>query len=149
MANENDKLGFDPLAWMKEDAGDNAHPLGLQVDVLTDSFNAIAPKAELLVSRFYEELFKRYPDVVPLFVNTTSEKQQQKLLAALKLVISNLNNVDVLAKALTELGARHQTYGAEAGHYGAVASTLLDVMREIAGEAWTEQVHKAWSHALE
>ncbi|MDH5446346.1 MAG: globin domain-containing protein, partial [Gammaproteobacteria bacterium] len=149
MANGSDSLGFDPLAWMKEGADPATHPLGLDVNLLTASFEAVTPKAEELVARFYEELFNRYPDVVPLFSNTTPEKQQQKLLAALKLVINNLNNIDVLSNTLTELGARHQGYGAEAGHYGAVASTLLDVMQEIAGDAWTDDINKAWSHALE
>ena len=66
----------------------------------------------------------------------------------LKLVAGNLNNVDVLAKALTTLGARHQGYGAVAAHYGAVASTLIDVMKELAGDAWTNEIEAAWVHAL-
>ena len=163
------KLGFDPLAWMSEEqeadmpnapkkesahqgnkdsAKTEAHPLGLNVPVLTKSFNLLAPKADLLVERFYEELFDRYPEVVPLFKNTEPKKQQQKLISALKLVINNLNNVDALAKALTAMGARHEKYGAVAGHYEAVAATLLDVMQELAGRAWTKEVQDAWSHAL-
>lgn len=127
---------------------EDPHPLGLNVSVLEASFNLLEPQAELLVERFYDELFKRHPAVEPLFANTTPKKQQQKLLAALKLVIANLNNVDVLAKALTEMGARHQGYGAEPDHYVAVTSTLLDVMQELAGEAWTDEIQTAWSDAL-
>jgi len=149
VAADKEKLGFDPLAWMKEGAGSSAHPLGFNVELLENSFNVIAPKLDDVVTRFYEELFSRYPEVAPLFSNTTPEKQQRKLSAALKLVINNLDNVDALTRALTELGAKHQAYGAEAGHYGAVASTLLDVMKAQAGDAWTDDVHKAWSHALE
>lgn len=149
MAVDKEKLGFDPLAWMKEGAGSSTHPLGLNVELLENSFNMIEPKLEDVVARFYEELFARYPEVVPLFSSTTPEKQQRKLSAALKLVINNLDNVDALTRALTELGAKHQAYGAETGHYGAVASTLLDVMKAQAGDAWTDDVHKAWSHALE
>ena len=124
------------------------HPLGLDVETLTNSFNLLAPQGEVLVAKFYEELFSQYPDVKPMFANTTPEKQQQKLLAALGLVVDNLNNVDVLAKALKELGIRHQKYGAEPAHYQAVAATLLNVMRELAGSAWTQQVHDAWTQAL-
>ena len=36
-------------------------PLGLDVETLESSFNLLAPQAETLVARFYEELFKRYP----------------------------------------------------------------------------------------
>ncbi|MDH5409514.1 MAG: chemotaxis protein CheW, partial [Gammaproteobacteria bacterium] len=55
---------------------------------------------------------------------------------------------DTLVKALTEMGLRHQEYGAEAGHYDAVASTLIDVMQELAGDKWTTEIETAWKDAL-
>ena len=58
-------------------------PLGLDVVTLESSFNLLAPKAAELAARFYEELFKRYPAVVPLFAHTSIEEQQKKLLASL------------------------------------------------------------------
>lgn len=76
--------------------GDNS--LGLAVEMLEQSFAVLAPQAETLVARFYEELFNRYPEVKPLFANTSPEDQQQKLLAALKLVVANLRNPDALAQ---------------------------------------------------
>jgi len=120
----------------------------LNVEVLEQTFSALAPQGEALVSRFYEELFSRYPQVKPLFRNTSQAEQQRKLLSALKLVISNLRNPEVLNGTLHKLGVRHQQYGAAPAHYQAVASTLLDVMAEFAGPLWTKQVHKAWSDAL-
>lgn len=129
-------------------ADSNGHPLGLNVAALEKSFNLIAPRAEALVERFYEELFKRYPQVVPMFAKTDPKKQQQMLLGSLKLVMANLNNVDALAKALTALGERHEKYGAVEAHYEAVATTLMDVMKEFAGNAWTREVQDAWTHAL-
>ena len=166
------KMGFDPLAWMNEEEAEKPKKAtkkpaakkstakrtskkkvapaksGLNVDVLESSFNALAPQGEVLVARFYEELFKRFPGVVPLFENTTPEEQQKKLLAALQLVVNNLRKPDVLKKALVGLGERHQGYGAVVDHYGAVATTLLDVMSEIAGDLWTAEVAKAWEDAL-
>jgi len=169
------KMGYDPLAWMQE--GDeeqapvetkkkvsrkkpvrkkvakkkaaNDSPLGLDIDTLESSFEALAPSANKLVKRFYEELFTRYPDVKPMFGNTTPAKQQKKLVAALGLVVKNLREPDSLVEVLKTLGAKHQEYGAEPAHYEAVASTLLDVMEEFAGELWTDEVQSAWQKALE
>lgn len=120
----------------------------LNVELLEESFNAVAADGEKIVARFYEELFEHFPQVKPLFANTTTEKQQTKLLAALKLVIGNLRNPETLIKTLTELGVRHQVYGVEAAHYDAVAETLLHVLQEFAGDAWTSDVQTAWSDAL-
>lgn len=170
MANKKQsKLGFDPLAWMGEDddnttshketdmANTNtntsqtnaAHPLGLNVPALEQSFRLLAPTIDSVVADFYAELFRSHPAVKPMFANTDTKKQQQKLVGALKLVMNNINNVDALAKALTTLGAKHQGYGARPEHYGAVAEVLLKVMKQHAGRAWTKEVESAWAHALE
>lgn len=121
----------------------------LDIKLLEDTFAMLAPQGEKLVARFYEELFKRYPEVQSLFSGTTPKKQQAKLLAALQLVVSNLRNQDVLVNALTEMGKRHQDYGVKPEQYKIVALTLLDVMAEFAGEAWTDTVSQTWSAALD
>ncbi|MGD8784249.1 MAG: chemotaxis protein CheW [Thioalkalispiraceae bacterium] len=120
----------------------------LNIELLETSFTAIAPQGEQLVKRFYQELFSRHPEVESLFKNTTAEKQQTKLLAALKLVVENLRNPEVLKNALIEMGARHQGYGAKPEHYAVVRDTLLEVMAEIAGSAWTDDIRGAWTDAL-
>lgn len=120
----------------------------LNAELLEQSFNALAPQGEKLVARFYEELFKRYPQVKPMFANTTVEEQQKKLLAALALVVNSLRKPEQLAHALKGLGAKHQAYGAVAEHYDAVAAVLLDVMAELAGDLWKADVANAWKNAL-
>ncbi len=118
------------------------------ITLLENSFALLAGEAEALVARFYEELFKRYPSVQPLFAGLNMADQQKKLLAALKLVVNSLRKPEVLNNALTELGKKHVGYGALPEHYGAVTGTLLDVMAEFAGDAWTDNVREAWTQAL-
>jgi len=122
--------------------------LGLNVGLLEQTFNALAPQGEALVHRFYDELFARFPGVKPMFANTSVEDQEKKLLSALVLVINNLRKPDALTGALKSLGAKHHEYGAKPEHYQAVAETLLDVMAEFAGDLWTDEVQDAWSEAL-
>ena len=168
------KMGYDPLAWMQEDEpsapakkepktvkkaskraiattepeDDYVSPLGLDVVLLETTFAALAPQADAVVKRFYEELFKRYPAVKPMFKNTKPAKQRKMLVSALAFVVENLRNPDELVSVLQEMGERHEAYGAEPAHYTAVADTLLDVMAEFAGELWTTDVQNAWQGAL-
>ena len=171
------KMGYDPLAWMQEEdatseavaedkpkaakspagkptpkapkRGQYVSPLGLDVEILETSFAALAPQADDLVKRFYEELFKRYPGVKPLFKNTTPAKQRKKMVAALSLLVNSLRKPDELVPVLQQMGERHEVYGAEADHYTVVADTLLDVMAEFAGDLWTTEVKNAWQAALD
>ncbi len=87
------------------------------ITLLENSFALLAGEAEALVARFYEELFKRYPSVQPLFAGLNMADQQKKLLAALKLVVNSLRKPEVLNNALTELGKKHVGYGALPEHY--------------------------------
>jgi methyl-accepting chemotaxis protein len=119
-----------------------------QIELLESSFSALAPQGELLVERFYLALFDQFPQVKPLFINTDPKSQQNKLLAALSLVISNLRNPDTLTAALQKMGQRHQIYGALPEHYPAVTKTLLTVMGELAGDLWTPQLKTEWENAL-
>ena len=176
MATKKTKLGFDPLSWMQDEnesestaeakeksakktggekmvsktvaVKSNKNILGLEADILRETFGLLAPNAEKMVLRFYDELFERFPAVVPMFKNTTKAKQAKMLVPALKLVVDNLDEPDKLVPVLQAMGQRHQGYGAVPEHYGAVAETLMDVMKEFAGKAWTKQVHNAWSDAL-
>ncbi|NOY62519.1 MAG: PAS domain-containing protein [Gammaproteobacteria bacterium] len=121
----------------------------LQVELLESSFLALAPHGAALVERFYEELFNRHPQVKPLFSKVAPADQQRKLLSALSLVVNSLREPDKLASALQAMGRRHQGYGAVEAHYGAVKTTLLDVMAEFAGDLWDAELESAWSQALD
>ena len=108
-----------------------------QIKLVEETFAKLAGSGELLVEKFYSELFSRYPDVKPLFANVDQKEQEKKLLSALALVVNNIRKPEVLGPALANLGKNHQKYGAVAEHYPAVAETLLDVMAELAGDLWT------------
>ncbi len=128
--------------------GTEQNSTGLNVQLLRDSFAKLQPQGEAISRRFYEELFSRYPSVVPLFARTSIEEQHRKLLSAISLVIESVDDPGRLQGILHELGKRHQGYGALAEHYPLVAETLLSVMAEFAGELWTDQVAAAWQDAL-
>ncbi len=117
-------------------------------ELITESFALVEPQAEAMTDTFYERLFSKFPQVKPLFKNTDISKQSKMLLAAIKLVVNSLDKPKVLENALVSMGEKHQGYGALPEHYPAVAQTLLEVMAEYAGDAWTHEVNQAWTDAL-
>ena len=119
-----------------------------QVELLESSFTALAPQADALAARFYQQLFEQYPDVKPMFEGNDIAEQQAKLVAALQLVVNSLRNPDVLKNALNGLGTKHQSYGAEPDHYDAVAAVMLEVLEEFAGDLWSQEMAAAWGDAL-
>ncbi len=121
----------------------------LNTKLLEESFSKLAQNGTKLVKQFYDELFKRHPGVEPLFKSSKRADQEKKLLNALKLVVKNVNQPDKLAKALETLGKNHESYGAKAEHYPLVKAVLLDVMKRLAGNDWTESVSETWDLAIQ
>jgi len=128
-------LGFDPLAWMDDDDGQTLAPdvspktiekkkmlakakgkkvtpyqstLGLNVEVLENSFSLLAPVAEEMIGQFYTNLFERFPSVIPLFAGTTQQKQVKKLMGALTLTVEHLRQPEKLVPVLKSMGERNQ-----------------------------------------
>ena len=123
--------------------------MNLNIEVLEKSFESVSPKGDVLVARFYERLFQKYPEVQPLFKNTNMRQQKKKLLASIVLVVESLRKPEKLTHALQEMGARHVAYGVRPAHYAAVGENLLAVLGEFAGNAWTPDVRQAWVEAFD
>lgn len=119
----------------------------LQIELLEESFDLIAPRGEELVATFYRHLFMADPLLRALFAHTEMARQRTMFLAALVLVRKSLRDLTTLAPALVALGARHRGYGVRPEHYDTVGAVLLATMAEMGGAAWRAEYTAAWAIA--
>lgn len=134
-------------------AGDPAAPEAARSDealaaALERSFVELAASGDVLIERFYSQLFETYPAVRPLFPSDMTA-QRRKLLESLRLVIENVRRPEIVRTTLAELGRRHIGYGVKPEHYPVVVDCLLTAMKEVAGERWTADLAADWRTALE
>lgn len=121
--------------------------MGLNVKLLEESFQQVAPRGEEFVAAFYERLFTSHAEVKPLFAKTDIALQQKKLLGALIMVVENLREPEMLGSALKGLGKRHETYHVLPEHYPLVGEALLETFATFLQEKWTPEVRDAWAEA--
>lgn len=121
--------------------------MGFDVDLLELSFALVKNRGDELAERFYARLFERNPEVRAMFAQTDMVQQRWKLSASLGTIVGNLRKPDHLAGYLHALGVRHGAIGALPAHYAAVGDSLLAVLQEMSGEAWTPEVARAWTKA--
>src|SRR4028119_1419941 len=121
--------------------------MSFNVELLEESFEKIKPRAEEFAASFYENLFKLYPEVKPLFANTEMAKQQKKLLNSLVLVVENLRSPEALEPVLNALGGRHIGYGVIPQYYEPVGEALLTTFEQYLEPDWTPEVKQAWTDA--
>jgi len=81
-----------------------------QQDLVRDTFTLLAPSATDVVALLYARLFEVAPKLRPLF-HADVRAQGDKLIQALALAVSHLDDLESIAPGVRALGKRHQQYG--------------------------------------
>lgn len=113
------------------------------VDAVRESFLKVSADLERAGELFYEKLFQIDPSLETLFVNDM-RAQASKLMNTLSIVVSQLQTWPDLAPLVEDLALRHVAYGVKAEHYDSVGQALIDMMDDVLGEAFTDDMRTAW-----
>ena len=111
------------------------------------SHAALAARDVDVPSRFYERLFAAAPEVRRLFPQDLT-RLRAHFHAALALVVHNLDDVEVLAQSLRDLGVQHVHWGAQPGHYFIVREALVTALKELSGDDWSAELDQDWRDAI-
>ena len=122
--------------------------MAIDVELLEESFDLVAPQGDELMRVFYANLFEAAPSVEPLFTQVDMDRQRQALLNMLLVLRESLRDLDDIVPDLEELGARHVDYGAQPEHYPVVGEVLIGSMAQVAGDAWKPEYTAAWAEAF-
>ncbi len=121
----------------------------MNIPLLRQSFDMIAPHKELFAQRFYERLFDDYPETRQLFAKTDMRRQEGSLVATLAVVITGAERGENIDEVVQALGARHGRYGAKTDHYPLVGAVLIATFREFLKERFTDAMEQSWVEAYE
>ena len=101
-----------------------------------------------ITTRMYERLFVD-AEIKALFDQAAqaSGEQPRRLAAAIVAFAQNVDNLPALAGAVERMAEKHVRSRVKAEHYPAVANALLPAIRDVLGEAATDDVLEAWGHA--
>jgi hemoglobin-like flavoprotein len=100
-----------------------------------------------LAEIFYAKLFAAAPQVRAMF-RSDPAMQAAKLMAALDIVVRNLDAGDANVALLAQLGRRHAAYGARPEHYPLVTGLLIESMHELLGSRFSTEHREQWTLAL-
>ena len=118
-----------------------------QRDLLKQSWPPIAADADRLASVFYDRLFELDPDARALFARTDMTVQRKKFLDMLGEIVNVIDDTDRLVPDVVGLARRHATYGVDASQYATVGQALVWMLEEGLGDAFSDDVRRAWADA--
>lgn len=101
-----------------------------------------------ITTRMYERLFTD-PDVKAMFDQAAQEsgEQPKRLAGAILAYAQNIDKLEALTAPVMRMAARHVETGVKTEHYPLVANALLPAIRDVLGDAATDEVLDAWGEA--
>jgi nitric oxide dioxygenase len=125
--------------------------LDSQKQIVQSTLPALRQHGETITRVFYTELLEENPDLRPMFgaEDQASGAQAKRLAGAILAYVGNLERLDLLGPAVTNIGRRHVQLGVRTEHYPIVGKHLLRAMQAVLGDAATPQVLEAWAAAYD
>jgi len=102
-----------------------------------------------ITEHFYHRLFKHNPELKDIFnmSNQKTGRQNSALFDAILAYAKNIDNLTVLKMAVERITQKHTSLHIQPEHYQIVGLHLIETLRELLPEQFTEQVESAWTAA--
>jgi nitric oxide dioxygenase len=103
-------------------------------------------KGEQITTVMYENLFSKYPEAKELFKDATPD-QYVKLANMVYAYAANIDKLDNLQKGIEKVAKIHVAVKILPEHYPWVGESLLIAIKDVLGDAATDEVMDAWAQA--
>lgn len=99
--------------------------------------------------RFYELLFSKAPDLYNLFNQTNQKRgiQQEALGYAVYAAGEHITNLEAIKPVIKRVTEKHRAIGVKPEQYPVVGETLLQAVKDVLGDAATDEIIEAWGKA--
>ncbi len=120
-----------------------------QITLIKGTIPVLKENGVLLTSYFYERMFKHNPELKHVFNmgNQKSGKQQTALAMAVLAYAENIENPSVLLGVVDHIGHKHTSLDIRPEHYQIVGNHLISSIKEVLGDAASEELLEAWTLA--
>lgn len=95
---------------------------------------------------FYKNMFINHPELLNMFneVNQKQGKQQQALANLVYAAAKNIDQLENVLEEVTLVANKHRGLGVKPEHYPIVGKYLLLAIKEVLGDAATDDIMNAW-----
>ncbi len=120
-------------------------------DIIAATLPAVKDNAAAITGVFYPLMFERYPETRAYFneAHQAQGTQPQALANAVVAYASNLDRLEALGDAVSLIVHKHASLNVLPEHYPIVGECLLAAVREVLGEAASDEVLAAWGEAYQ
>ena len=118
-------------------------------DIVKATAPVLAQHGYDIIKCFYKRLFDAHPDLKNVFNMAHQEQgqQQQALARAVYAYAENIEDPGSLMAVLKNIANKHASLGVRPEQYPVVGENLLAAIKEVLGDAATDEIISAWAQA--
>lgn len=120
----------------------------IQTHLVRQSFAWFSPCGPAMVAAALRTLADEHPGTRALFVGDT-QRVSERLFRTLEQIVENVDRWGRLEGPLGELGAAATLAGARVSHYQHCREALVEAMRSLSGDDWSDDLESAWRDVLD
>ena len=119
------------------------------IDIIKSTVPVLEQHGKDITTRFYQLLFSSHPELKNVFnqSNQRQGRQQTALANAVYAAAANIDNLGAIIPVVKQIGQKHRALGVKAEHYPIVGENLLKAIKDVLGDAATDEIINAWAEA--
>ncbi|EYF03399.1 Flavohemoprotein (Hemoglobin-like protein) [Chondromyces apiculatus DSM 436] len=109
----------------------------------------LAEHGVAITTRFYQNLFREHPELLNVFnhAHQREGRQQAALAGAVYAAAKHIDDLGAVLPVVKQIAHKHRSLGILPEHYPVVGKNLLRAIKEILGDAATDEILQAWTEA--
>ncbi|MER2106798.1 MAG: NO-inducible flavohemoprotein [Solibacillus sp.] len=119
------------------------------IDIIKSTVPVLEVHGLAITKTFYSNLFKDNPSLLNIFNHTNQKKDRQQTALANTVYAAavHIENLEAIVPAVMQIAHKHRSLGILPEHYPIVGTYLLAAIKEVLGDAATEEILGAWGEA--
>jgi nitric oxide dioxygenase len=119
------------------------------IEIIKSTVPVLEVHGEAITSRFYQMLFEKHPELLNIFNHANQKKgrQQTALANAVYAAAANIDKLETILPVVKQIAHKHRSLGIKPEHYPIVGENLLAAIKDVLGDAATDDIINAWAEA--
>ncbi|MEI3605059.1 NO-inducible flavohemoprotein [Pseudogracilibacillus sp. SE30717A] len=119
------------------------------IDIIKSTVPVLEVHRVDITTAFYKNMFNNHPELLNIFnqANQSKGQQQQALANMVYAAAKNIDQLENVLPAVIPVAHKHRGLGVKKEHYPIVGKHLLGAIKEVLGDAATDEIIGAWAEA--
>lgn len=119
------------------------------IEIIKSTVPVLEEHGEKITTHFYKIMFENHPELLNIFnhANQKQGRQQRALAGTVYAAAKYIDNLSVILPVVNQIAHKHRSLGIKPEHYPIVGKHLLLAIKEVLGDAATDEIINAWEEA--